>query len=369
MPRRLFPIIGVFVMVVALVVTAFPTASNVRADVVLGNLPSLQGYNIYFSDVGTAASRFDRSDAGISRLAGLLELVGANMYTLEWRTGVPADADLVVIPGPMKDLTGDQLAWLWAYLQGGGKLLLLTDPVVKPFEGFKAAAGLFQLMWDDMGLRARDDVVVLQGAPIMAMAPVTAVKEGTPTPTPAPPVEIASLIAAFLATDISTQHPITAGLEGDVHFSGARSLQIDETPRQARVWGLIYSDPTSYGETGFQLYVDTGYAVYDQGVDTTPGALVLAAAMEDSVAGTRIVLIGDRDFATNGGGLQTSPPYSPSFLYPGNVRFLMNAIAWLLGAESVTAELSFPTPGPTVTPTLTPTPTATPQPTAEGASS
>ena len=72
--------------------------------------------------------------------------------------------------------------------------------------------------------------------------------------------------------------------------------------------------------------------------------------------------VGDREFATNGGGFETSPPYSGAFLYPGNVRFMLNAIAWLLDAEPVAGEVSFPEPGPTATPTLTPTPTPTPLP-------
>jgi len=84
--------------------------------------------------------------------------------------------------------------------------------------------------------------------------------------------------------------------------------------------------------------------------------------MENIASGTRIVLIGDREFATNGGGFETSPPYSGAFLYPGNVRFMLNAIAWLLDAEPVAGEVSFPEPGPTATPTLTPTPTPTPLP-------
>jgi hypothetical protein len=82
--------------------------------------------------------------------------------------------------------------------------------------------------------------------------------------------------------------------------------------------------------------------------------------MENIATGTRVVVIGDREFATNGGGLQTSPPYSASFLYPDNPRFLVNAVAWLLDVESNASQLTFPTPGPTATPTTTPSPTPPP---------
>ena len=68
--------------------------------------------------------------------------------------------------------------------------------------------------------------------------------------------------------------------------------------------------------------------------DTTRGPQTLAAA-SGLPEGMRVVVIGDREFATNGFGLQTSPPNSPSFVYPGNVEFLLNAVAWLLEAEPV----------------------------------
>jgi len=356
MRRHVLLVISSLIIAVMVLATGVPTAAHVRADAVLDTLPRLEGYNVYFSEIGEEASRFNRTDAGLSRLGGLIELLGAELFTLEWRTGVPADADLVIIPGPLKDLTAEHTAWLWAYLQNGGRLLLLAEPNVKPVNALKSNAGLFQLMWDDMGLRARDDVVVTQGELQMAVPPADSVRAETPTPTPAPAVEVPSLISSFATGTFNTAHPITQGLSGELMFFGARSLEIDEAPAQSQVTALVYSDPSFYGETAFQTYVDTGYAVYDREADTAPGRLVLAAAMQDNELNTRIVLVGDREFATNGGGLQTSPPYSSSFLYPDNIRFLMNAVAWLLEAESMPEPPVFPTPGPTATPTTTPTP-------------
>src|SRR5690606_16743685 len=84
------------------------------------------------------------------------------------------------------------------------------------------------------------------------------------------------------------------------------------------------------------------------------GFLTLATAYENPDSEMRFVLVGDRDFAANGFGLQSSPPNTDSFSHPDNIRFLLNSITWLLGADSV--EVSFPTPGPTATATLVPTP-------------
>jgi hypothetical protein len=106
--------VAVIVLVVAM---SLAPVSSVQAEHILQGMPSLAGYHIYFTEDGGEASRFDRTDVGLSRLAGLLELQGASLYTLEWRNGVPPDADLVIIAGPTSDFSSDQTAWLWAYLQ------------------------------------------------------------------------------------------------------------------------------------------------------------------------------------------------------------------------------------------------------------
>jgi len=70
-------------------------------------------------DRAAHAGGFDRSDLGLSRFAGLLSQLGANLFTLEWRTGFPTDADLIVIAGPVADLAPDQIARLWAGVPAG----------------------------------------------------------------------------------------------------------------------------------------------------------------------------------------------------------------------------------------------------------
>lgn len=346
-------------LALSMVASLVPVA-NVQADALLQEASSLAGYDIYFSEVGGEASRFDRTDEGLSRFAGLLELLGADMYTLEWRNGIPANADLVVIPGPITDLTEDQVAWLWAYIQNGGHLLLLADPQVDRIRAFTSTRGLFALMWEDMGLRGRQDVVVIQSDDSqMVVPPADSVREGTPTPTPMPAVDVPFLISDFFAARVNPTHAITEGIDEPLAFFGARSLEVDEAPREAQVTTLVFSPSDFYGESDFNTYLNSDFASYNPVDDTRTGSLVLAAAMQDSGTGSRIVLIGDREFATNGGGLQTSPPYSASFLYPGNIQFLVNTVTWLLDAEQ-TPPFSFPTPGPSSTPTLTPTPTPVP---------
>jgi hypothetical protein len=316
--------------------------NEVRADNVLQTDARLEGVNIYFTEAGGESSRFERGDAGISRFAGLLRQLGANLYTLEWRTGFPSDADVIVIAGPQSDFAPDQIARLWAYVNNGGRLLLLANPVVETQRGaLPPTSGFFQLMWSDFGLRARGDLLISD-------------QRGTETTDPD------GVLTAFTTTNTSTQHPITNGIEGDLAFFGARSLEVDAAIQSFVVTPLVFADPNFYGETDFARFTRDGVLEYNIGADTPPGLHVVAGAFEDPRTRSRIVLIGDADFARNGAGFVTAPRYSAAFVYPSNVRFLLNAVSWLADVEFIT--LTLPPPGPTETPTITPTPTSTPTP-------
>lgn len=329
--------------------------ASVQAEAAfLQDTPRLDGVNIYFTESAKEASRFDRTGAGISRFAGLLRLLGANLYTLEWRTGFPTDADLIVIAGPTDDLSPDQIARLWSYLNNNGRLLLLADPVVTPVRALPANSGLFQLMWADMGLRARGDVAVIESS-MQSM-----VAEGTEEPSP---VSVAALVADFAAADINRDHPVTADIDGPLAFFGARSLEFDASLQGFEVQPLVYTDSSFYGESEYADYVGEGIVEFNIGADTARGPLALAAAFSNPTTGSRMIVIGDRDFATNSSGFVTSPPNTASFVYPDNVRFMLNAVTWLLDTDAV--DLSFPTPGPTATATITPSPTPTPTPEVE----
>lgn len=323
-----------FIAVAALLLGAAATASRLQAGPPLQDVPRLDGVRIYFSEGNKEASPFDRSGDGLSRWGGLLASLGAEIEVLDWRRDIPADADLVVIAGPAKDLDDYQSARLWSYLKEGGALLVLADPLVfsiaedgstlaEANKALQAARGLFILTWADYGLRARDDVVVMPSG------------EG-------------DLALDVIARGARADHPVTAGLTGDLAFFGARSVDFDASVQTFSATPLIFGGGTLYGETAYVAYVEVGEAAYTANQDTAPDALALAVAAEESTSGSRVLVIGDRDFATNAGGLRTSPPNTAAFVYPANVEFLLRAVAWLAGVdETATVPLSFPTPAPT----------------------
>lgn len=319
-------------------------------------MPSLDGLNIYFAEANREISQFDRTAAGMSRFSGLLRLLGANLFTLEWRSGIPRDADLIVIAGSAQDLSANQVARLWAYFNDGGRLLLLVNASLNDGRiiAFPENRSFFELAFADLGLQARDVVLVNNEAVALPTVP-TDDDDASDQPI---------ALEAFTTNIINAQHPIFANLADrndlEFFFSTARPLQIDGSLQDFEITPLLFSTETVYGESDLRAFSLDGVLEYNIGDDVAPGRLILAAAYENQQNNARMVLIGDSDIVRNGAGFVTSPEYSASFVYPDNVRFMLNVTTWLL--ESAPASFDFPTPAPTATATITPTPT--PEPTA-----
>lgn len=303
------------------------------------------GKNIYFAETNGEPSRFDRGGTGVSTLAAILRSLGANIYSLDWRLPLPSTVDVIVIPNPGVDYPADQISRLWAFMQRGGRVFMAinptTDRVGRERGAFTSANGFFVLSNLDFGLSVGDNVIVQE-----------AVINETPV-----------LVPRFSTSDYDTSHPILAGVEGELAFNNARSVVVNLPGLGGSTTGLIFAPEGFYGESAYQAYIDTGAHNFDIGADTTPGRIPLAAAYDNPATGARLVLFGDRDIVTNGFGFTVAPAASLGFVYPNNVRVVLQAFAWLLDSESPV--LSFPTAGITATPTITPSPlppTATPTP-------
>jgi len=309
----------------------------------------LDGVTIYFSEDSREASPYDRSASGMSRFAGLLTAVGANIRALDWRADVPANADLVVIAYPTRDIEDYQSARLWAYLNQGGSLLVMADPLTTSVQdgmivtemndrALKSSGGLFLLTWPDYGLRALDDVVVTEN-------------------------DAGGLDRDLLTTEVNRAHPILRDVSGPLAFFGARSVEIDASIQPFDAQALVYSGPEYYGETVYVDYLQLNAEEYNPGADTPRGRLPLIGASENRETGARIVVIGDGGFAANAEGFLSAPSNSAGFVYPANVQLIMNAVAWLVNADPAQTEtFVFPTPGATATATPALIPTQTPVP-------
>lgn len=228
--------------------------------------------------------------AGYSGAARALEedLFHVRELPLVGPEGVPADATVVVLAGPRKDLLPDEGARLDAYVDRGGALLLLLDPESPDTIAALAAR---------RGITPLEEVVVDPERRLASGEGVT--------------ILVLGLTPSFL---------VSGTLEAPPVFSLARPLAL------------------ASGDTQVIGFLQSGAASYTLPVGTrpdTPGGpgrpqIVGAAAYLPAAPGTgrqgRLIVLGDADFASN------------AFLdYLGNRDLVVNAVNWLARDETLIA--------------------------------
>jgi ABC-type uncharacterized transport system involved in gliding motility auxiliary subunit len=211
---------------------------------------------------------------------------------------VPTDASVVVVAGPRHDFLDDEVEALIAYQRRGGSILFLLDPQVElPRVGaLLAPYGLSVLdafVLDERELRAGD--------------------------------------RTFDATVVKVRryerHPITRGFNYLTMFPSARPVFIapDSTRVGVEARYLAVTDATSWGELDMQSFA-VGQASRD-GTDLAGPLPIAAAARRLPVTGgarSRVVLVGDSDFANN-----------VFYGLLGNADWFLNIIAYLAEDEDL----------------------------------
>jgi len=243
---------------------------------------------------------FDTDPMAFSDARERLEREGMDVRVLRMdvHADVPADAAAVVIAGPSARIPQPELDVLRRYLQRGGRMLVMINPL--------RDGGLEPLL-QEWGIQLLSDVVVDPAA---------------------------TLTGADVHVSRYTSHPVTRGMDGvRTVFIRPRSIlpvAMDATADRPRYSALAASSNQSWAE----LDLTEDPIRFTEGVDQR-GPIPLAAAIEQPVTsasgrGTRLVVVGDADFAANwlrsGGGL----------------LFFRNAVNWLLDRDSIVSLPSAP---------------------------
>ena len=263
---------------------------------------------------------------GYSALSDALRLdnLSVETVTLALAGEVPADAAVLVVAGPSTDLLPAEADMLRAYLDGGGKLLVLLDPPDGPdAENRDNLIGLIA----DWGITVGQDIVV-----------------------------DVSGVGQLLGTDATVpvaatypQHPITDRFALLTAFPLARSV----TPAEGGAGGRMATSfaetsPRSWAESNLDL--SSGEVAMEEDQGDIPGPISIAAAVaetveasaasepptaedggdednadeDDTPAEARLAVFGDSDFAANGSlGIQ------------GNRDLVLNAVNWLAEQENL----------------------------------
>ncbi len=276
----------------------------------------------------------DFAAGGLSGAADYLER--ENFEVDEWASlgagEVPADTDLVVIAGPTAGFVAPELAALRAYLERGGRLLVLLDPALVPGGGGLVETGLRGLL-AEYGVTVDDTIVVDPANPL--------------------PFFGAETIFANTFGSHAVTEPLQRG-ELAVILPLARSVRPGTAPGGYTASELVTTSAEGWGETNLAALREVAKQAEDM-----PGPVSLAVAVApaeaaapeeatvpapspatgavespapvegsepEAAAGARLIVFGDSDFATNA-----------QIESAANGVLLANAFNWLVAREELVA--------------------------------
>lgn len=281
---------------------------------------------VYFTQGHGEKDHVSTDRTGYSAIAQALSTdnYGVEKVVLAQTREVPADATVLVVAGPATDFLQPELEAVERYLAKGGKLLALIDPPAGTSSTTPLLDGLLQSWGFALGMNIVVD---------------------------------ASGIGQLLGTDASVPvvanyppHPITENFQLMTAFPLARSVVAGDAATSGG------RTPEVFAQTGAQSWAETDLAAITSGGGRVelnedrgdrPGPISLAAAVSAPATEapappppaegaapaenkptpqSRVVVIGDSDFASNGIlGVQ------------GNRDFFQNTVNWLAQQEGLIA--------------------------------
>lgn len=216
---------------------------------------------------------------------------------------VPDDASALILLAPKKELLPEEREMIIKYVEGGGHLLLFTDP--RAPEDARAIAAKF-------GIDIGNDVVIDQVQRLFA----------------APALGAQPMVRDYGA------HPITANFSPEDNIT-IFNLASTVTTQQKSENGVTYtelarSSPTAWGETSLALVFDADEPGAIKEPNDKVGPVSMAMAYEKKIEGadkdapkvSRLVVFGDSDWVLNA-----------NFNVYAHRDFVLRAIGWAAGAE------------------------------------
>ena len=237
-------------------------------------------------------------EASYTRVRQVLESKNyvVNTLNLQAQNTIPEDARAIVVAGPLVPLTENSVATIHSFLDAGGSLLFLSNPV--PLTEFGESPDLLaEYLASDWGILLNNDIVI----------------------------DPNSTASAFFAVAAQYAfHPITDKMQGVAAiFPLSRSITIDSENTDAVLTELVFTLDQSWGETDFNALEQQQVPEFNEGVDLF-GPMVLAVAAEKNSTDSRVVVFGSSSFAQDG-----------NFDFSGNGDMFVNAVDWLAEQESL----------------------------------
>lgn len=222
---------------------------------------------------------------------------------------IPEDALTIVIPGPKKPVSQQEVNLLKGYVDAGGSLVVMEDPVIVTDLG-TSPDPLAAYLTKDWGITLNTDIII----DLTSQQPLVAYSESY------------------------SPHPITQNLSQNyiVIMPQARSISITEGVENVTPSGLLLTSANSWGEKNFTTAEGSQVALDPEDLK---GPLVMAAAGENSVTNGRVVVFGNSIFATDDG-----------FDAYGNGNIFANALDWAAFQEDAISVTTYAPTARTFTP-------------------
>jgi ABC-type uncharacterized transport system involved in gliding motility auxiliary subunit len=253
--------------------------------------------NVYFL---TGHGEYNPEDVGDQSYSVVKRTLESKNYTVKVlnllvENQIPEDARVIVVAGPRQPLTQAEVDLLKQYLQSGGSLIPMFEPI--PVTEFGDAADpLAEYVFSDWGVQLSNDMVV----DLNSQQP------------------FAPFAAAY------GRHAITEPIQNVTsQFPTARSVRAAASTGASLV-ELVLTSQQSWAEMSLEGIADgTAQIQYDEGQDTL-GPVPLAVAAENLENNARLVVFGDSDFAINA-----------NFSAYANGDLFINSVDWAVGQEDL----------------------------------
>jgi ABC-type uncharacterized transport system involved in gliding motility auxiliary subunit len=254
-------------------------ASEDQIDGALVRLAHPTKRSVYFLTGDGEHAIDDTGQQGLSNVVSMLKNQNYDVQNLNFTVThtVPVSATALVIAGPQVPLTSVESDLLQVYLEQGGSVVVMQDPLIQnqatPLTATEPFVSYLARAW---GVKLDNDVIVDQynsvsGQPLF------------PTNSSYGDSSIVSRLQ-----NIKTVFPVARSVT--VPATGQEITSTTYTP-------LVKLDPAAWGETNFAELNQSQGPVQDPGDIQPP--LNVAATAQNSVTKGRLVVFGDSDFATN----------------------------------------------------------------------
>jgi len=231
-------------------------------------------------------------------LSGLRDALMANNYMVKScflirEPSVPADADLVILAGPRKELFPEEQGMLSIYLEQGGRMFVALEP--------EHDAGMRNFL-EKWGIEIDSDIII---------------------------DTFSRILGGDYTCPVVNMYGDVKGLRGfgyTTFYPTARSLRIvDDRSIGLNVEWLVRTSDQSWSEHDLKKFFELGEATFD-GPDIQ-GPLNIALLARKKIKEeiySQIMVFGDADFITNN-----------FLMVSGNKDLVMNCMNMLLGEDSL----------------------------------